>query len=249
MNEIKKIVMFLGLLALAGCGAGEGSGNTSGIALKVMNVGGFDTGVEHGRIEKYRVTVTGEDISPAIVVEFDGDASEGIIEDIPSGKEREVSVEAVNPNGLSIHAGEAAGVKVGGGVTEVEIALEAVPIFTNVADGNTVDNTRLVFKVFSNPTNPVLIEEIGSGTGELLVDASTAVPELYLDQSTGMGRLAPALMEPGVRTFSVRDAVTGRSSELSVRLLDGTGRRAAPIVSAASHGRELNGCSAFICAP
>jgi len=247
-EEMRRILILLTLLALAGCGGGNMSGS-SGIALKVMSVGGFSSNAEHGRVDKYRVTVTGEGIETPIEAEFPGDAEEGVIEEIPSGKDRTVEVEAINPNGVAIKEGEAYEVKVGGGMTEVPITLESVPIFTNIAAGNTVENTRLVFKVFSDPTNPVVVEEVvGAGVAPM-IDASTSLAELYLNESTGLGRIAPALMEPGKRVFTVRDLVTGRTHQAGVTLVDGTGRRPAPIVPGGAASANVISCSAFACAP
>jgi hypothetical protein len=246
-EEMKRILILLTLLALAGCGGNMSGG--SGIALKVMSVGGFSSNAEHGRIDKYRVTVTGEGIESPIEAEFPGDAEEGVIQDIPTGEDRTVEVRALNPNEVAIREGEAYEVKVGGGITEVPITLEAVPIFTNIAAGNTVENTRLVFKVFSDPINPVIVEEqIGAGFTPM-IDASTSLAELYLDQSTGLGRIAPALMEPGERVFAVRDLVTGRMHRAGVTLVDGTGRRPAPIVPGGVADANVMSCSAFACAP
>lgn len=250
MNELKRILFLLGLLALAGCGAqGSDGASGNGIAIKVMSAKSFNPGIEHGRIEAYRVTITGDGISPSITAEFEGDATEGVIDDVPTGEDRTVSVTAINPNDIGIRAGEAEGVKVGGGLTEVSVKLEAVPIFTNVATGNTIDNTRLVFKIFSDPQNPIVVEELGHAGVSPLIDASSNVSELYLDESTGMGRLAPLLMEPGKRRFVVRDIVTGRSHEVSVRIVDGTGARPAPMVSSTDIRAGASRCVAPMCAP
>jgi len=246
-KEMKRILILLALLALASCGGNVPGGGR--IALKVMSVGSFSSSAEHGRVDKYRVTVSGEGIEPPIVAEFSGDAEEGIIEDIPTGSDRTVEVRALNPNDVAIREGEAGEVDIGGGITEVPVTLEFVPIFTNIADGNTIENTRLVFKVFSDPANPVIVEEVTDAGAVPLIDASTNLAELNLDESTGMGRIAPALMEPGKRIFAVRDLVTGRTHEAGVTLVDGTGRRPAPVVAGGAARLDAMSCSAFACVP
>jgi hypothetical protein len=248
MERIKRLLAILGLLAVAGCGAPDGQGGGA-IAVRVGKARSFNPRIEHGRIEAYRVTVSGPGIDPAIVGEFPGDAAEGVIEGVPTGEGRSVEVLAINPNGIAIRAGEASGVKVEGGVNEVPVELEAIPIFTNVADGNTVVNTRLAFRIFSDPADPISVEERGHGVESALVDAATNLSELRLDESTGMGRFAPALMEPGVRSFAAVDLVTGREHEVRVRVVEGRGRRPAPIVSAAGTGGGSFACSAPACAP
>ncbi|MBN1282868.1 MAG: hypothetical protein JXA24_03755 [Proteobacteria bacterium] len=249
-EEMKRILALLALLALAGCGADPWQGSGGGaLAVTVKNAASFDPAAEHGRIVSYRVSVSGEGIEEPIVALFDGGADGGVVAGVPVGEGRTVAVEAVNPNEAVIRAGESFGVKVGGGLTEVEVEMEAVPIFTNIAEGNAVDNTRLLFRIFSDPSNPVVVHEISHGADTALVDASTSLAELYLDESTGMGRFAPALMEPGRRSFEVRDLVSGRSSAASVLVLDGTRRRPAPLVAATGAERDVVLCSAPWCAP
>lgn len=246
-DELKKLLALLGLLALGGCGGGDGDG--ASLVVSVLGAKAFDARAEHGRIEKYEVLVTGEGIQRAVVAQFPGDASEGVIEGVPAGEGRRVDVRAVNPNGSVIRAGEAQGVRVGGGLTAVEVTLEAVPIFTNLAQGNAVDNTRLVFSVFGDPEHPAIVEEVREEGAVPMLDAASGLPEFNLDAATGLGRLAPALLEPGKRTFSVTDLATGRRSLVGVRVVEGRGRRSAPIVSAAADAGVIHVCSAPVCAP
>ncbi|MFA4971591.1 MAG: hypothetical protein WC683_03180 [bacterium] len=249
IEEMKRIIALLALLALAGCGAGEFSGAGGGmLAVRVRHAASFNPNIEHGRIEMYRVTVDGEGMERPIVATFDGNAEEGIVSGVPTGDNRTVAVEAVNPNDAVIRAGEAFGVKVNGGVTEVPVDMEAVPIFTNIASGNTIDNTRLVFKLFSDPSNPVEVLEYEGDEQTALVDASTNLSEIYLDQSTGLGKFAPLPIRPGKREFEVRDMLTGRSHRAIVLMIDGTHRRPAPLVSTTAVGEGLSGCSAPWCA-
>ncbi|MFH1830248.1 MAG: hypothetical protein ABH871_05680 [Pseudomonadota bacterium] len=219
------------------------------LALKVTKASNFNPAVDHGLIKNYRVTVSGEGIEPPIVAEFEGDASEGVVEGVPTGDNRTISVKAINANDTTIHTGEAYDVNVGGGLNEVAIQLEAVPIFTNIADGNTIDNTRLVFEVFSDPKNPVVIEELSQSKSQALINAATNVAEIHLNESTGLGRLAPTLMGPGERKFAVIDVVTNRSNEVNVLITDGTQKRAAPTVSATLTGPNARACSSVMCAP
>lgn len=232
--NLKNLIAFLGLLSIAGCGGGDVDmkGTHGALAVKVTNAKSFNPKVEHGRIERYVVRIEGDGITEPIVAEFPGSATEGVVEGVPVGGNRTVSVEAKNPNSVVIRAGEEPGVSVGDGETSVEVALEAVPIFTNLTDGAAIDNTRLVFRLFSDPGRPLMIEDSTGGGGSPLADASTNLPQVNLDQATGLGQLAPGLIAPGERGFVVRDLITGRGSSVSIRLLDGTERKAAPFVAA-----------------
>lgn len=201
--------------------------------MKVIGAKGFNPRIAPGRVERYAVKIEGPGIASPIVAEFPGDAESGLVEGVPVGDGRVVSVTAMNANAATILAGETPGVEVDDGLTTVEIALEAVPIFTNLADGAAVDNTRLVFRLFSDPAHPVVVEEMGGGDAAALADASTGGTEIALDASTGLGVLAPVPLAPGDHRFSVRDVATGRSSSAEVRLLDGARRKGAPFVAAA----------------
>jgi len=233
----------IGLLVLAvataGCGVAGAPGEGS-VAVVVSNSKSFDPNARHGRVESYVVTIEGEGIAEPIEASFEGDATEGIIDGVPVGRDRTVSVVAVNPNGATIRAGESSGVSITEGLTPVEVQMQAVPIFTNIRDGAAIDNTRLVFRLFSDPQNPVVAEEISDGVSSGIADASLGVAEIQLDVATGTGKLSPLVMPPGDRRFVVRDLVTGRSSSVLVKLLDGSKRRGAPFFGA---GADTAGAS------
>lgn len=223
------------LALLVACGGGDpgAAGGGGSLALRIRNAKGFNPAIEHGRVARFVVRIEGPGIAAPIEASFPGDAEEGVVEGVPAGADRIVSVRAENGNGAVIRAGEAPGVEVGDGLTEVEMALEAVPIFANLADGAAVENTRLVFRLFSDPESVVVVEDRTSGAPAILADLASREELVHLDASTGLGRLAPAVMAPGERLFAVRDAATGRETAVHVFVLDGKGRRPAPLASAA----------------
>lgn len=233
------IVLFL----LASCGGGATSSDPStctgacGVVKLVVNGSqSFNPNIEHGRIVTYRVTISGDGIDSPITAEFDGTATEGVINGIPTGGGRQLVVEAVNPNSAIIRQGEKSDVKVEGGKTaEVEVTLESVPIFTNLADGNDLDNTRLAFQIFSDPANPVVVEDVTSDAPSALADVSTQAAEINPDTSTGFGKLAPVLQSTGQHKYTVRNVNTGRYSTVVVNLMDGTKRKGAPFFAAGDH--------------
>lgn len=237
-ERIKRLLALLALLALAGCGGGEFGQGGGALAIKVTGAQSFNPNIDHGVIDRYRVTVEGTDIEKPVVAEFEGHAEEGIVEGVPRGDDRLVSVKAINLNGVVIRAGESPGVHVGGGITDVDVALEAVPIFTNLASGNVVENTRLVMRIFADPAHPVAVEDVFGPSPEVLADASSGLSQIYTDRSTGRGMLVPALLPPGEHRFVIRDVLTDRSSQVSVLLLPGADRRPAPFVAAGSTGRH-----------
>ena len=148
------VAVIASALALAcSCGSPQPAGDGS-LSVVVSNSKSFDPRAQHGRVERYVVKIEGDGIADPILAEFSGEASEGVVEGVPAGDRRTVSVTAINPNGATIRAGETPGVSVGDGMTEVSVDMQAVPIFTNLADGAILDNTRLVFRIFSDPGHP-----------------------------------------------------------------------------------------------
>ncbi len=234
---MKHLTLIFVLVLLVSCGGGTNSGSRSACdgacgVLKVAVTGSksFNPSIEHGRIISYRVTISGAGIETPIVAEFDGTATGGVIENIPVGADRQIVVEAVNANNAIIRQGEQGGVIIEGGNTaEVDVAMQAVPIFTNLADGNTLDNTRLVFQIFSDPANPVAVEDVTGTSSAILADASSTATQINLDVATGLGKMAPSLQPTGQRKYKVYDVVSGRFSEVTLNLNDGTKRRGAPL--------------------
>jgi len=238
------VIMGLGLI---GCGGSPtvalsgkydcSDGSCGNVRLLVNGTKASVLKSPYAQIQSFLVEVSGPGIDGSLSGEFPGDAEEGVIEGVPAGEDRLVSVSAINVDDDTIRAGETGGVSVQGGATsDVEIDLEAVPIFVNLGNDSIVENTRLVFRVFSESSGPLLITNSADTATTTLVDAATSAPEIYLDLSTGLGSLAPALIDPGAYTFKVSDPSTERFSEVDLRLLDGSKRKAAPLFSSSGVG-------------
>jgi len=249
MQKIFGGIMTIGIIAItAGCGgaptmnlAGDGGcgGKACGSVRLIVNGSkSFDPTIEYARIQTYRVSVAGPGIEGELVSEFSGDATEGVIEGVPAGGDRIVTVQALNDNRVRVREGEAEGVSIDGGATaDVEVTLESVPLFINLAEGAIVENTRLVFHIFSESPDPVVVEDAADTAPKTLLDASTNIPEVALDVATGVGRLAPLQLPPGVHTFTVRNSITNRANTVQVTLLDGSLRTPAPFIAASSVAR------------
>jgi hypothetical protein len=248
MKSIIKYICLLGVLVFAGCATPQSvavsdcaGGDCGSVMLVVHNAKAVQGYAPYSRIEKYVVTVTGQGIEEPLVGEFPGDATEGVIEGVPAGEGRVVEVTAINEDDWTLRAGEEEGIKINGGATaDVDVTLEAVPVFTNISRESVVENTRLIFKVYSEEPDPVVIEDLFDAQSDLVVNPSTSAPEIDLDQSTGLGFLAPRVRPIGQHEFTVRSTATGRANTAHVRLLDGALRKAAPFVA----GSELGSFSA-----
>ena len=236
-NDVRSgsLISTLALLTLlGGCGVGNGSSNiagTSALAVRVAGAHSFNPSISHGQIKLYRVTIEGSGIAEPIVAEFDGGAMEGVIEDVPSGNDRIVSVLAINANDVIIRAGEALDVHVGSGTSEVDVEMESVPIFTNLTDGNVIESSRLAMHIFADPDRLVVIDDIFDGVTGGLADAASGLNEINFDRSDGTGVLVPGNLALGKHTFVVRDIETSRKTSVEAFVVAGS-RRPAPFVAA-----------------
>jgi len=236
------LVSILALMSLlGGCGGDSNKISHRGsLAVRVDGSRSFNPSISHGRIKLYRVTVEGEGIAEPIVAEFDGGATEGVIEDIPPGDDRFVSVEALNENDITIRAGEALDVRVDGGDSEVDVRMESVPIFTNLCDGNVIENSHLSIRLFADPDGLLVVDDTRDGELNALADVSNGFDGIYLDRSSGMGVLTPGELAPGKHTFTVRNIETSRETSVDIFIVSGD-RRPAPFISAGSLGSASTG--------
>lgn len=243
MKNITKIlpIIFMFIASCGSGGAGNGAKNviegSGSIKAVVLNSKSFDPNISHGKIMRYRVTVTSADMAEPITKDFDGGAESGVIDNIPSGMDRTVKVEAINPNEKVIRAGESAGLEISGGaITETIVSMGSVPVFMNLNDGNVVPNTRLVAKIFADPSDAVTVEDDAGAGSVPLFDLNTMDDKIFPDASTGAATFAPSILTPGEHRLVVKNIKTGRSSEVNVRVIDGAKLRPAPIYNGGSAG-------------
>lgn len=231
------IAMIMGA-ALINCGGGDSdeatAGNVAALNLKVVRSSNFDPRIEHSRVDRYRIRITGPGISAPIVAEFEGSETNGIVDGVPVGRDRVVEVEGENPNGAQILAGENPSIEILEGENGCEVLLESVPIITNIADNASVDSSRISFRILGDPSHGAIIEDEYDGAVAPVINASTSIPEISLDESTGLGIMMPLGIQPGTHTFIARDQVTGRNSKIAVMVIDGSRMKGAPLFGAAT---------------
>lgn len=241
-NPVCLIVIFLMVAAAAACGSENGSKSRIGGGASALDIGSAkvvvsrsrsaDARKSYGVIKKYTVAVSGDGVSEPITKEFNGDAESGVVDGIPAGTNRVVSVEAVNMGDKLIRMGGRADVTiVAGEVTEVEIEMSAVPIFTNLADGNIVASTRLRFEVFADSDDPLEIHEISGASPHVLMDIATGLSEIFPDKVTGLGIMTPQPISAGDYRFRVASKKSGYFSEVSIKIVDGEKIHPAPMYS------------------
>jgi len=218
------------------CGGGDSSYlNTGSIQATVTNSKSFNPNISHGRIGRYKMTVTGSDFEMPVVAYFDGASKSGTVDGVPVGRGRTIKVEAINSNNQTVRGGEAYDLQIGKNqVTEADVNMDPVPIFTNVANGNVIPNTRLKMQVYSDPNDPVVIEDNCDGDLSLMLDVSTGDTEIFPNPSTGLAQFRPPLVLAGAHEFTVKSSLTGRSTTVRVRVTDGEKNSPAPLYSGAS---------------
>jgi len=216
---MRNTLIILLAIIFSACGqVGEDKSLTSGeLASARVIVSGSKSRVKdqnYSQIYTYRVEVSGPGIDQPIVKDFAGDSESGTIDGIPVGKDRVVKVQAINTRGKILREGETENVAVGKGVNDIGVSLDAVPIFTNLQDGNVIPLNRLVIRVFSDPEDLVQIKREKKNQIETL-------NEFNPDMSTGLFSMTPKLPEKGEYTFIAESKITGRSSTVTVRIIDG----------------------------
>lgn len=236
---MKIIWILISLILFVSCGQSmsDSARDKASVAVTINNSRSVrsDATKTYAQIVKYIVSVKTPDSENPVVSEFQGDAASGVVENVPIGEDNKVYVDAINGDGQAIRQGEKFDVDIGAGENSVAVELEAVPIFTNVKNGSVVENSRLIFKIFSDANHPLALQD-ESSVMEPLVDLNTDKSELYCDASTGLGLFRPGVSDSGKHKFFVQDLVTGRASSVELVLIDGIKRRPAPFVSGVSAG-------------
>ena len=226
----KSLFLLILSMGLGACGGTDYvRGPAGSLALVVKDVNGSTMTQPRGKIATYKIIVSGDDFDP-ITVDVPADRSGATLEKIPVGKNRQVTVTAYNQWSQKIREAESASVTVSGGKTvPVSVTLETVPIFLNLQEGAVIDNNRFAIQLLSDPRSSVKVEE--PATQGALKDIHFSISDLRPNDA-GEVRLVPPLFSPGLHQFTVRDLVSGRTSTVSVRLLDGTRRKGTSFVSA-----------------
>ncbi len=224
------------ILFFASCGAGGGNAHSGGgsVGLKIVGHEASDAELTDYLPSEYVVTITGDGIEAGITAKFDGDVSEGSIDAVPAGDDRTVAVEAVNARGVKIKSGAAHGVAVGDGQTDIEVEMKYHPIFANLADGGTVENTRFMMKVLADPSSFVRVaaQRIDDqNASEFSISDEPTADDLFQADEVSWGfAVSPPIMEPGRYRFSAIDDISALYSSVEIRIVDGRGLIPAPLV-------------------
>lgn len=232
--NMKNLILLMIVLFLASCGAP--SNEVGSIKATVTNSKSFNPNISHGKISQYIVTISAEDIIEPIVQVFDGSTESGIIDGIPVGEDRIVRVEAINQNNSKIKEGESYNLEIRPSeVTETEVNLVAVPVFANLNDGNVMPNTRFKAVIFNDGDDPVEIVDDFDGSELPIMDLNSMLTEIVPDLSTGLAIFSPPLLPSGEHKLTAKNLKTGKSTAITIKLVDGVKLMPAPFFGAVSN--------------
>lgn len=235
----RNLLFIIGLLVICGCGGAkdmaaptENNGGTASVSLNVMKSTANVGNKSYSTIKQYKVGITGPGIAEPIEAFFDGTEESGTVDGIPVGVERIVRIEAINNNQQIIREGLQESVTIhGGSANQLSIEMDAVPIFVNLQDGNSIAGNRIRFELFSDPQDSLEIIDLYNSSSSQLVDASSSSSEIYPNITTGTALFMPVGMLAGEHQFSVVSRRTGKLSTINIKVLDGAVIRPAPLYS------------------
>lgn len=199
----------------------ETKGDAGYIQLAVNNSKSPSLAKE-AQIVSYKILLAGEGIDPKEQT-IAADANGAVIEGIPAGKKREIKVQAFNSMGQILREGVLENISItAGGVTPVSITLDSIPLVLNLADGGSLSNQRLYFKVLTDPGHSISVE---GDQRSVTVDES------------GEAKIYPGSLSPGPHSFTILDTTNGKSSSLTLQLWEGSQIKGAPLLAASRVGK------------
>lgn len=190
-----------------------------------LNINGLATPshVEVATIAFYKIVVERDGFAP-IEQTLSKEANGLQIANLPTGKIRRIRLLALNARGQVLREGVTENVEISPGrEIRLEIVLQAVPVFLNVADGDSISNQRLFFRLFSDPGHRLAVE-----TDRALTDALSGESQMATD-ANGEAAFYSADFPAGDYFFTLRDLETQKFSTVAVHLWSGEKIRAAPL--------------------
>ena len=214
------------LVVLSACG---GDGSSSNQHHRSLNLGfsvdhPFDANISPGRIERYKITISGDALPNTIVREFDSNAGTVYFDDSTSGATMSVLVEALNSNSQVIGRGNTQVVIKEDAYTDAPVILNHVPIFTNVYEGSTVYANRFVPKIYAPAGMGFQVMESINGSLTALPDVVSGEVNFSVSEDAANISASQTIHTPqfsvGTHQLMVRDMATGESSTVNVNVMD-----------------------------
>lgn len=199
---------------LAGCGSetspepisfSETPGDVGYIQLSLSNASNPNVS-EIGTLTHYKVRLEGKGFEP-IEQTVSAEAKGALIQGIPVGKNRNIYVQALNNREQILREGLLENIAIQKGKTNLEIALQSVPVVLNLESNRSVSNQGLHFDILTDPGHHLLVQ--GALQKEMTADEQ------------GLARFSPDPLPAGYYQFTILDQDSNKSNVLSLRLFEG----------------------------
>lgn len=218
--KIPKLCLALILVNLMSCHSSKEAPDNQGyLKLSFIENQSFNPDIEQGQIDKFKITISGEDLPSTIVNYFPYDTDNAHFDGLTAGSSVDVMVEAINYNGYVVRRGYSPTINIGAGTTQTaQISINNVPIFANVKDGASVDINRFVPKIFApGGLEFELVDDINNQEISLQDEISGDVTFSISDADTDATQpIFIPFLSPGTHQLKVRDVNTGESTIISI---------------------------------
>jgi len=214
---------FIHILILAtlivSCGSGSGKSNPGQLYLRFVENHEFNPNADHGRIEKFKVTITGDDLESSIVQTFPYGTDRVEFDNFAGGSTVQVLIEAINPNSYVIRRGRSEDIFIKGGqANEAIVSINNVPVYANVKDGSLVNANRFVPKIFAPGGLEFEMLDAFNGSENVLTDQVTneSVFSVSADTDSSVRTIYTPFFSEGSHQLMVQDTDTGEATTISL---------------------------------
>lgn len=238
MSRWQKTICLMGLLGVAGCG-GSAVAPDFDISESVENPGSGSITLNlivppapyasaRSTLDSFEVTIEGEDMEVPFGKKLGAEAKGMLLENLPLGKGRSLTVRGLNANGELLRIGKIDSLKLDSTDGEsVTLKLNAVPLVLNLRNGDHISNRRLFFRLFADPGERFSVRLNGAVLGERVADLRGIASFYHPD------------LPPGRHSFTILNLENDLTTQLDLSVWDGAKTLGAPF-SAASEIRTVS---------
>jgi len=223
MKQIQLHIILM-IICLSACGGSSAPHGKSLLNLTFSTDHPFDPNISPGRIDHYKITISGESLSNTLVQEFSPSAGTVYFDGFAAGATMQILVEALNDNAQVIGRGRTETVVQEDQYTDAAIALKHVPIFTNIYEGTSVYANRFVPKVYAPAGLEFQVMEAVDGNLTALPDVVSGEVSFSISEAEASVSAIRTVHTPrfaiGAHQLTVQDPSTGESSTVDVNVLD-----------------------------
>lgn len=216
------IIVFL-IFVLNGCGSNKNGSNVSGnqgyLYLQFSENQSFNPDIDHGQIDKFKVSITGDSLANPIVNYFPYDTEKAEFDGFEDGSSINVMVEAINYNEYVVRRGYSEEIQIQAGTDNpATVSINNVPIFANVKSGGTVKLNRFVPKIFAPGEIQFEIIDTFNGEDEKLEDQVSGDVSFSINSSDedSVKPVYISFLSTGTHQLKVRDIDTGETTTITI---------------------------------